>query len=312
VLYAMDLEPYLGRQLPIAPARQAFLRDPAWQPARRYLERLAATADWGEVLVAANLCFEPVVATLVRRELGTRAAAAHGDTVTPVLARVETQEWEWARAWTVALTRFLLTDAVHGEANRAVLGSWVRDWMPAALAAAVALAPVGETVGVDEARAIDRVRRYAGELLADAGLPELCPLVGHEPRVATESPGSQARPVKSGKPASARQAQKTSSDNGAYDFVGIVMAKSAEGDAVAQCLGRRAGIEVIEQPSFWEIRARDRLVIGYDEISEELGYDVNAYSIQHEMSTHYGRMVATDDSLMLFSDPTEAMEHLLA
>ena len=94
-------------------------------------------------------------------------------------------------------------------------------------------------MGVDQARAIQRVRRYAGELLANAGLPELCPLVGYEPRVATEGPGSQARPVKSGKPASARQAEKPSADNDAYDFVGIVMAKSAEGDAVAQCLGRR-------------------------------------------------------------------------
>ena len=43
-----------------------------------------------------------------------------------------------------------------------------------------------------------------------------------------------------------------------------------------------------------------------------LGYAIDAYSIQHEMSTHYGRMVATDDALMLFSDPTDAMEHLLA
>ena len=95
------------RELPIDAAR-TFLRDQAWQPTRRYLERLAATADWAEVLFAANLCFEPTVATLIRRELGTRAAAASGDTVTPVLARVETQEWEWARAWTVALTRFLV------------------------------------------------------------------------------------------------------------------------------------------------------------------------------------------------------------
>jgi hypothetical protein len=30
------------------------------------------------------------------------------------------------------------------------------------------------------------------------------------------------------------------------------------------------------------------------------------------MSTHYGRMVAGDDALMLFADPTEAMEHLRA
>jgi propane monooxygenase coupling protein len=90
------------------------------------------------------------------------------------------------------------------------------------------------------------------------------------------------------------------------------MAKSAEGDAVAEILGRRPGIEVVEQPAFWDIRARDRLVIPYDEVSEELGYSIDAYSIQHEMSTHYGRMVATDEALMLFSDPTEAMEHLMS
>jgi propane monooxygenase coupling protein len=90
------------------------------------------------------------------------------------------------------------------------------------------------------------------------------------------------------------------------------MAKSAEGDAVAGLLGRREGVVVREQPAFWEIRARDRLVIPYDEVSADLGYEIDAYSIQHEMSTHYGRMVATDEALMLFSDPTEAMEHLVA
>jgi propane monooxygenase coupling protein len=88
------------------------------------------------------------------------------------------------------------------------------------------------------------------------------------------------------------------------------MGKSPEGDAVARVFSGRA--EVIEQPAFWEIRARDRLVIPYDDVAEELGYEIDAYSIQHEMSTHYGRMVATDDALMLFSDPTEAMEHLLS
>ena len=100
------------------------------------------------------------------------------------------------------------------------------------------------------------------------------------------------------------------STDGSHDQVGIVMAKSAEGDAVARFFGGRA--EVIEQPSFWEIRAPHRLVIPYAEVSEELGYEIDAYSIQHEMSTYYGRMVATDDALMLFADPTEAMEHLLS
>ena len=315
VLYAMDLEEHLPDAFPIDSARDAFLADPAWQPARRYLERLAATRDWAEVLFAANLCFEPVVATLVRRELGTRAAAAHGDTVTPVLARAETQEWEWTRSWTAALSNFLLDDQRHGDHNRTVLAGWVRDWLPAAVAAAAALAPVAEPIGLDFARAAERVGTYAGAMLADAGLPELCGLVGYEPpAVARQSPRTRS-PVgsgKSGRSASARQSSDTTSGNGEFDFVGIVMAKSAEGDAVAAFMARREGIEVLEQPAFWDIRARDRLVIPYEQISEEVGYAVDAYSIQHEMSTHYGRLVATDDALMLFSDPTEAMEHLLS
>ena len=101
-------------------------------------------------------------------------------------------------------------------------------------------------------------------------------------------------------------------DGGTYDFVGIVMAKSAEGDAVARILGSREDIVVYEQPAFWDIRASERLVIPYDDVSEELGYEIDAYSIQHEMSTHYGRMVASDEALMLFSDPTEAMQHLMS
>lgn len=100
------------------------------------------------------------------------------------------------------------------------------------------------------------------------------------------------------------------SDDHTYDYVGIVMAKSAEGDAVVAVLGEQEGVEIIESPSFWDIRAKDRLVIDLDAVSEELGSDVDPYAIQHEMSTHYGRLVATDDALMLFSDPIEAMEYL--
>ena len=95
-----------------------------------------------------------------------------------------------------------------------------------------------------------------------------------------------------------------------YDYVGVGVAKSEGGDAVATVVGRQEGVEVLDQPSFWDIRAKDRLVIDFDAVSEELGFDVDPYAMQHEMSTHYGRLVATDDALMLFSDPVEAMEYL--
>ena len=96
-----------------------------------------------------------------------------------------------------------------------------------------------------------------------------------------------------------------------YDYVGIVMAKSEEGDAVATVVGRQEGVEVLDQPSFWDIRAKDRLIIDYDKVGEELGFDIDGYAIQHEMSTHYGRLVTTDDALMLFSDPVESMDYLM-
>ena len=335
VLYAMDLEEPYG-EFPIEAARDAFLRDQLWQPTRRYLERLAATPDWGEVIVAANLCFEPLVGTLLRRELGTRAAAANGDTVTPVLARVETQEWEWARAWTTALTRFVIEDPLHGAQNQELIAGWVADWLPQSEQAARALAPIaqGLTVGIDLDQAAGRVRRYAGALLEDAGLADLAALVDHKPAqpppegeaLPSAAPARRVRPARQPpRPAAVRTVDRedhaaghaadkrvAKNGEGSYDFVGIVMAKSAEGDAVAEILGRRDNIEVIEQPAFFDIQARDRLVIRYQEVSEELGYEIDAYSIQHEMSTHYGRMVATDEALMLFSDPTEAMQHLMS
>jgi NAD(P)H-flavin reductase/ferredoxin len=320
LLYAMELESDLGH-FSIQSAREAFERQEPLQPMRRFLERLSATRDWGEVIVAANLCFEPVVGTLLRRELGTRAAAASGDTVTPVLARAATREWDWARGWTIEFVRFLVEDARFGGSNRRLIVGWVRDWLSQAEQAALALAPL-TPAGVD----LEQARRSSDELLDSAlerRYSDELPDSALERRSSDELPDSalkrrpQRHPDPAGQPASARAAvapvgEPVPETDGTYDYVGIVMARSAEGDAVAGALRRRHGVVVQEQPAFWDIRAPDRLVIGYDEVSAALGYEIDAYSIQHEMSTHYGRMVATDHALMLFSDPIEAMEHLMA
>ena len=114
------------------------------------------------------------------------------------------------------------------------------------------------------------MRDYAGAMLAESGLPELCALVGFEPppELVAERPRPSSH-VASGRPGRsvlARQTSKTTEPSDGFDFVGIVMAKSAEGDAVAEWLGRRDGVEVREQAAFWDIRARDRLTIPYAEI----------------------------------------------
>ena len=249
-----------------APGRSSWPTRPG-NRAARYLERLAATADWAEVVIAANLCFEPVVATLIRRELGTRAAAAHGDTVTPVLARVETQEWEWTREWTVALSPV----PARGPGPRGAQPDGARG-LGARLAARGAGG--GDGAGARWPARSDSTsnarpsasRPTPGRCWPTRGCRSSARWSGYDPperesaRAPVPSPASEVRPGRVGPAHSTERPSET----GSYDYVGIVMAKSAEGDAVAAFMGRREGIEVREQPAFWDIRARDRLVIPYE------------------------------------------------
>lgn len=171
VLYAMDLEAHFG-EMPIEPAKQRWLEHPAWQPARRYLERLRTSTDWMEVLVAANLCFEPLVGVLIRRELGIRAATANGDSITPVVASVGQAEWRWVSEWSSALMRFVREDEAHGEHNRGCVEGWVADWLPQAREAAIALGGLVEEmpVGIPFEPAWQRVESDALAYLESAGV----------------------------------------------------------------------------------------------------------------------------------------------
>jgi hypothetical protein len=95
-----------------------------------------------------------------------------------------------------------------------------------------------------------------------------------------------------------------------FDYVGIAIARSVEGDALAEALAEAQGAEIVEQHSYWEVKAHGRLRMDFDELSEATGLDVDSELIQVLMSTYYGRMVNTDDAILLFHDPIEAMEHM--
>src|SRR4051812_46746529 len=156
LLYGMDLEESFG-EFPVDASRESFLRDAHWQPARRYVERLRATPDWGERVIASNLCFEPTVGILIRRELLMRTPRFNGDVITPALNHVAQREWDWVREWTVELVKFVLDDSEHGAANRDVLAGWVADWQPLADEAAQALGAIFEElpagISFEDARA---------------------------------------------------------------------------------------------------------------------------------------------------------------
>jgi propane monooxygenase coupling protein len=100
----------------------------------------------------------------------------------------------------------------------------------------------------------------------------------------------------------------SSEEEQAFDYVGITIARSVEGDALAEAMADVEGVELVPQHSYWEIKARERLRLDFDFLTDATGLDVDSELIQVLMSTYYGRIVNTDDAILLFHDPIEAME----
>jgi hypothetical protein len=167
VVYAMDLETEIG-ECSTEAAKSRWLDEESWQAVRALVERVHATTDWAERVLAANLCIEPLVGNLLRREMLLVPASANGDPVTPVIVGNAQREWLWVREWTAELVRFCVSDEEFGEHNREVLAGWAAKWNAEAEAAAAAV--VEEIARVPRARpaaeALAQVRGERDELQA--------------------------------------------------------------------------------------------------------------------------------------------------
>ncbi|MBA2349236.1 MAG: MmoB/DmpM family protein [Solirubrobacterales bacterium] len=91
-----------------------------------------------------------------------------------------------------------------------------------------------------------------------------------------------------------------------FDHVGITIARSVEGDAIVDALCDHEGVEIYESASFAEVRARGRLRLDFDELSDECGFPVDGSLIQVVMSTYYGRISMSDEAVTLTHDMHEA------
>ncbi len=101
-------------------------------------------------------------------------------------------------------------------------------------------------------------------------------------------------------------------DQSASNRVGVTLSQSVEGNVIAEIMEEKEGVEVTHFPAMIRIDADKKLVFDLAEIEERLG-DVDeytAYDFQVEMATHYGRMVADDETVTLFANPADASEEL--
>ncbi len=137
----------LGRRRPDigAAGRRLWQSDPHWQPMRRLIETLLVTYDWGEALVALNLCVKPMIDDLFLVHLAELADRSH-DYVDAQILRSLFEDSEWHRAWTDALLTFVYADRPD---NRLVVGQWIETWAPGSAAAARAAA---ELLGTEQRR----------------------------------------------------------------------------------------------------------------------------------------------------------------
>lgn len=116
-------------------SRALWQTDPAWQPLRRAIERLLVTWDWGEALVALNVCLKPAIDAVTMVDVPAMAHDA-GDYLLGEICFSLAADCAWHRAWTDAL---LATAVADRPENAAIVEGWRQTWAPAADEAAGAL-----------------------------------------------------------------------------------------------------------------------------------------------------------------------------
>ena len=139
VVYAMDLEAEIG-ECSTEAARTRFLEEPAWQPVRALVERVAAS----ERLDGARDRDQPVyradVGSLLRREMLLVPASANGDPVTPVIIGNAQREWLWYATGPPSSCASASRTRSSGPTTARCCADWAKQWNPAAEAAAESIA----------------------------------------------------------------------------------------------------------------------------------------------------------------------------
>jgi propane monooxygenase coupling protein len=103
------------------------------------------------------------------------------------------------------------------------------------------------------------------------------------------------------------------SDSTASNMCGFTLMNNQIGAVVAQVMGTKENVTVTPLPSMIRVDAVGRMDVNYDEVSEALGEEpgfFDAAQFEESMSTHYGRMIHTDEATIMFANPEDAAEYL--
>jgi propane monooxygenase small subunit len=139
--------------------KDSWQNDPVWQGTRENVEKLTGIRDWGQAFFATAVVFEPLVGELFRSAFVMQAAAPQGDFVTPTIMGAGESDTAREQRGARALYRMLADDAEHGDANKALMQSWLDEWIPVSLAAAKQMQPIWSQVSEKLVRFEDSLKR---------------------------------------------------------------------------------------------------------------------------------------------------------
>ncbi len=103
------------------------------------------------------------------------------------------------------------------------------------------------------------------------------------------------------------------SDHTASNRCGFTLMNNQVGEVVADVMATKPDVRVMPLPSMIRVDAVRRMDVVYDEISDALGEEPGFFDqaeFEENMSTHYGRMIHTDDRTILVANPEDAAEYL--
>lgn len=103
------------------------------------------------------------------------------------------------------------------------------------------------------------------------------------------------------------------SDSTASNRCGFTLMNNQVGEVVAEVMGQKDNVILTPLPSMIRVDAIGKMEVIYDEVSEALGEEPGYFDqaeFEENMSTHYGRMIHTDDRTILVANPEDAAEYL--
>lgn len=128
----------------MAPATAVWTSDPVYVGARHNVERMMASVyDHMEAIFAIFMVHEPLFGRYARQQYFQRAAAFHGDQLTPAVMWGTITGFELDAQWCFELfARVLGKDPKFGQYNQRVMRLWAKDWLGESIAAMRDFAPM--------------------------------------------------------------------------------------------------------------------------------------------------------------------------